>query len=168
MSTLVTGAFGRVGTALIDHATDTAGFTYLDTIDHPDIPCTVADIADYPSFAETVRGTDALIHLAAASRVDAAWPSVIQSNVIGAYNCFEAARRKEVETVVFASTNHVVGMYEQDHPPRCTNRTTTSNSTVTNRFARIRTTARRRCSARHSAGTTLRTTPIRNESTLSG
>jgi nucleoside-diphosphate-sugar epimerase len=117
MSTLVTGAFGRVGTALIDHADDTTGFAYLDTAEHPELPSIVADVADYPPFAEAARGRDALVHLAAASRVDAGWPSVLQSNVVGAYNCFEVARREAIRTVVFTSTNHVVGMYEQEHAP---------------------------------------------------
>jgi nucleoside-diphosphate-sugar epimerase len=117
MSTLVTGAFGRVGTALIDHGTNTSGFTYLDTVDHPEIPSTVADVADYPLVAEAASGCDALVHLAAVSRVDAAWPSVLRSNIVGAYNCFEVARRETIETVVFTSSNHVVGMYEQEHAP---------------------------------------------------
>lgn len=117
MSTLVTGAFGRVGTALIDYVMDTAEFTYLDIIDHPELQCTVTDVADYPPFVKAARGCDSLVHLAAASRVDAAWPSVLQSNIVGAYNCFEIARREEIETVVFASTNHVVGMYEEEHAP---------------------------------------------------
>lgn len=117
MPTLITGAFGRVGTALIDHATDTTDFTYLDTISHPELRSTVADIANYPPFAEAARGCDSIVHLAAASKVDSAWSSVLQSNIVGAYNCFEISRREELETVVFASTNHVVGMYEQEHAP---------------------------------------------------
>ncbi|HEY1383205.1 MAG TPA: NAD(P)-dependent oxidoreductase, partial [Dongiaceae bacterium] len=35
-------------------------------------------------------------------------------NIEGTYNLFEAARRKGVKRVVFASTNHVVGFYPRD------------------------------------------------------
>jgi len=64
-----------------------------------------------------LSGHDAIVHLAAASRVDAQWPAILESNLIGAYNCFQAAREEEVETVVFASSNHVVGQYEREHAP---------------------------------------------------
>jgi nucleoside-diphosphate-sugar epimerase len=33
------------------------------------------------------------------------------------YNAIEAARQNEVETFIFGSTNHVMGMYEQEHAP---------------------------------------------------
>jgi uronate dehydrogenase len=36
---------------------------------------------------------------------------MLQSNIIGTYNLFEAARRHGVERVVFASSNHAVGFY---------------------------------------------------------
>ena len=34
-----------------------------------------------------------------------------QANIIGCYNLFEAARRRGVERIVFASSNHAVGFY---------------------------------------------------------
>jgi nucleoside-diphosphate-sugar epimerase len=117
MSTLLTGAFGRVGTALIDNAADNHEFTYLDTIEHPELPTEVVDVADYPAFEAAAAGNNAIVHLAAASMVDSSWQAVLQSNIIGAYNCFEAARQSGIEKVVFASTNHVVGMYEEERAP---------------------------------------------------
>ena len=56
--------------------------------------------------------------------VEADWPTILQANIAGCYNLFEAARRQGVRRVVFASTNHVVGFYPRatriDHqvPPR--------------------------------------------------
>jgi uronate dehydrogenase len=56
--------------------------------------------------------------------VEADWETVLQANIIGAYNLFEAARRQGVQRVVFATTNHVIGFYRRsqriDHqvPPR--------------------------------------------------
>jgi uronate dehydrogenase len=43
--------------------------------------------------------------------VEGPWVSILQANIIGCYNLFEAARRKGVERVVFASSNHAVGFY---------------------------------------------------------
>ncbi len=37
--------------------------------------------------------------------------NILQANIIGAYNLFEAARRQGVKRVVFASSNHVMGFY---------------------------------------------------------
>ncbi len=117
MTVLVTGACGRVGTALTEYLDDGFNIRCFDRRDHPACPTTVGDVADYPSLASAVDGVDALVHLAAASRVEAPWPDVLTSNIVGGYNALEAARRHEVERVVLASTNHVVGMYEEEHRP---------------------------------------------------
>jgi nucleoside-diphosphate-sugar epimerase len=58
----------------------------------------------------------AVIHLAADARVSAPWSSVLRANVGGTVNAFEAAREAGVRRVIFASSNHVVGMYENDEP----------------------------------------------------
>jgi nucleoside-diphosphate-sugar epimerase len=117
MTVLVTGVFGRVGSALIEHRSDEYDFRYFDRQAHPDYETIVGDVASYPNFDEAATGVEDIVHLAAASRVDAEWPVVLQSNVVGGYNCLEIARRNEVESVVLASTNHVIGMHEQEHAP---------------------------------------------------
>jgi nucleoside-diphosphate-sugar epimerase len=116
MSTLITGAFGRVGTALIDHLDDSE-FRYFDRIDNPSYTTTVGDVVDYPAVVAAFEGVDDVVHLAAASEVDASWSAVLHSNIVGTYNCLDAARRHQVERFVLASSNHVVGMYEQEHAP---------------------------------------------------
>lgn len=113
----MTGACGRVGTALVEHLHDSYDFEYFDKVDKLPYQVHTGDIADYPTVDSVMEGVDSVVHLAADPHVDASWPSVLQSNIIGSYNVFEAARRREVESLVFASTNHVVGMYEQDRSP---------------------------------------------------
>ena len=49
--------------------------------------------------------------ISAAFSVEAPWDAMLQSNIVGTYNLFEAARRHRVERVVFASSNHAVGFY---------------------------------------------------------
>lgn len=116
MDVLLTGALGRVGTAIADHSTGDHRFHLFDRLDHPDVDV-VGDVADFDAFRGAAGDADAIVHLAGASRKESPWPDVLEGNVVGGYNCFEAARQAEVEKVVLASSNRVVGMYEQEHAP---------------------------------------------------
>jgi nucleoside-diphosphate-sugar epimerase len=82
-----------------------------------DVPSHVADIADLAAIRPAFDGVDAVVHLAAVADTDAPWDEVLTSNIIGMRNVFEAARQAGVAQVVFASSNHVVGMYEADGAP---------------------------------------------------
>jgi len=113
---LITGAAGRAGTALLDHL-DGYVLTPLDKEPIPEEDAIVADVTDFQALAKAFADYDAIVHLAADPRTDASWNSIIQNNIIGTRICLEAASAAEVETVVFASSNHVVGMYEQEHAP---------------------------------------------------
>ena len=42
---------------------------------------------------------------------------MLAANIVGAYNVFEAARRAGVARVVFASSTHAVGMYDEENAP---------------------------------------------------
>lgn len=66
-----------------------------------------------PAFA----GVDSVVHLAAEADVRTRWEGVLRANIIGTRNVLEAARRQGVPHVVFASSNHVIGMYEVDGAP---------------------------------------------------
>ena len=73
MNVLVTGPYGRCGTALVDHLHDDPAyeFTYLNRSDRPaDDPyggydTHVADVADYEAVRSAFDGQDAVVHLAA-------------------------------------------------------------------------------------------------------
>lgn len=69
-----------------------------------------ADLADMAQVERAVDGMDGIIHMGAYS-VEGPWETILQSNIAGTYNLFEAARRKGVKRIVFASSNHVVGFY---------------------------------------------------------
>ncbi len=71
------------------------------------IPCELSDPASVEKICE---GVDGIIHLGGFS-VEGPWDVIHQSNIIGCYNTFEAARKKGVKRVVFASSNHAVGYY---------------------------------------------------------
>jgi nucleoside-diphosphate-sugar epimerase len=65
----------------------------------------------------TAAGRDAMVHMAAHPYTDGDWGDVLEPNIVGTYDALEAARRAEMESFVFLSTNHVMGMYEAEHSP---------------------------------------------------
>jgi uronate dehydrogenase len=68
------------------------------------------DLADYAAVEKMVAGIDGIIHLGGFS-VEGPWQTILDANIIGTYNLFEAAYRAGVKRVVFASSNHAVGFY---------------------------------------------------------
>ncbi len=42
---------------------------------------------------------------------EAPWEKILNANIVGCYNLFEAARKAGVKRIVFASSNHAVGFY---------------------------------------------------------
>jgi uronate dehydrogenase len=73
-------------------------------------PFVPADLAKLDEVERVVDGMEGIIHLGGFS-VEGPWETILQSNIIGCYNLFEAARRKGVKRIVFASSNHAVGFY---------------------------------------------------------
>jgi uronate dehydrogenase len=71
------------------------------------------DLANLAAVEGLLEGVEGVIHLGAAS-VERPWEEILPANIVGAYNLFEAARRKGVKRVVFASSNHVVGFYRRN------------------------------------------------------
>ncbi|CAN5539074.1 MAG: NAD(P)-dependent oxidoreductase [Chloroflexi bacterium] len=113
---LITGANGTIGTALREHLGDRYELTAL-TRSPADFPSHLGDIVDLDAILPAFQGVDSVVHLAATPSVTAEWDEVRDSNLIGVYNVYEAARRNGVPQVVFASSNHAVGMYEVDGAP---------------------------------------------------
>jgi hypothetical protein len=125
MNVLVTGTYGRCGTAIIDNLDDKPeyDFTYLNRSDRPDdhpyggYDTFLADVVDFEAMRPAFDDQDGVVHLAAYPYTDGTWGEVLEANIIGMYNALEAAREAEVETFVFGSTNHVMGMYEEEFAP---------------------------------------------------
>lgn len=116
---LVTGPYGEAGEAILKylHEKEDYEFTYLNLSDHPDYETHVADIADYDAIRPAFDGQDAVIHLAAQSDAGADFESVIEPNIIGTYNVLKAMDEAGVEKLIFASSQRVMGLYEEDHAP---------------------------------------------------
>jgi uronate dehydrogenase len=83
----------------------------------------LADLADADAVDRMVAGVDAIVHLGGVS-VEGPFAPILQANILGVYNLYEAARKHGVKRVVFASSNHVTGFCRQSEtikpsqPPR--------------------------------------------------
>lgn len=127
MNVLITGAHGTVGTALTQHSQIDYGILdrrhapeqLPDGSHHPHFNSDqiVADVSDKDELSDLFSGYDAVVHLAGSSAVDSSFNQVHQNNVRGVYSCLEAAKHNNIDTVIFASSNHVVGLYEEEHAP---------------------------------------------------
>ncbi len=79
-----------------------------------------ADVAKPAEIEKACVGVEGIIHLGGQSG-EAPWEAILEANIVGCYNLFEAARKQGVKRVIFASSNHAVGFYP---------RTTTIPTTV--------------------------------------
>ncbi|MFL5759153.1 MAG: NAD-dependent epimerase/dehydratase family protein [Thermomicrobiales bacterium] len=113
---LLTGASGTIGTAVMRNLADHYEIRPL-TRRKAEFPSFVGDIANLDAILPAFEGVSAVVHLAGSSSVQTSWNDVLHNNLIGTYNVFEAARRANVDRVVFASSNHAIGMYEIDGGP---------------------------------------------------
>jgi uronate dehydrogenase len=71
-----------------------------------------ADLTRPDEVAAAVKGAHSVIHLGGHS-VEGSWEQILNANIIGCYNVFEAAREAGVKRVIFASSNHAVGFYRR-------------------------------------------------------
>ncbi|GAB7524988.1 NAD-dependent epimerase/dehydratase family protein [Paraburkholderia sp. 2C] len=68
------------------------------------------DLRDPAVVDRLLKGVDVLIHMAGTS-VERPPPEIIENNLRGLVEVYEGARRHGVRRVVFASSNHSIGMY---------------------------------------------------------
>ncbi len=112
---LVTGAAGRIGSVLRDGFRGTFGLVRLTDI-REIAPAgeaeevVQADLSDFQAVLEAAAGVDAIVHLGAIPDEDT-FERLLRANIVATYHVFEAARRRGVRRIVFASTNHVTGFY---------------------------------------------------------
>lgn len=114
----ITGAEGNIGSQLRKNL---AGKYHLRLISLKPIPGeddVVVNISEgVEALIPAFKGVDSVVHLAASPTVDTPWDSVLKNNIIGTYNVFEAARQAGVKQIIFASSNHAVGTYEEEFEP---------------------------------------------------
>lgn len=114
---LITGAAGSVGTHV---RRELAGKYLLRVSDlrnlkklNKEEEFVAADIAKFSDALRITKGVDAVVHLGGYS-VEGPWDAILNANIIGCHNIFEAARVNGVRRMIFPSSNHATGFYKRD------------------------------------------------------
>jgi uronate dehydrogenase len=113
---LVTGANGVVGRILWSGLRARHDLSGIDRRGTRDPGVSRGDTRRLRHVERALAGHDAVVDLAARTDPSIAWEEVYAHNLPPTVNTFEAARREGVRRVVYASSNHVTGLYERDDP----------------------------------------------------
>jgi nucleoside-diphosphate-sugar epimerase len=119
---VVTGGSGKAGRAVVTDLQE-SGFEVLN-VDvaaslHPDEPTRVADLTDLGQAIESLRGADAVVHLAAIPAPNVLPPGeTFRTNMMSTYNVFSAAEMLELQRVVWASSETLIGIPFDAEKPR--------------------------------------------------
>ena len=70
----------------------------------------ICDLTDPAAVMQLTDGIDAIVHFAGYPR-EADWDTLIPANIVALTNLWEAALHNGVRRIVYASTNHVVGLH---------------------------------------------------------
>jgi nucleoside-diphosphate-sugar epimerase len=112
LKVLITGSAGRVGRPLIEGLKARYDLRAFDRAATPGVADShIGDVRRLDDLLEAADGVDVIVHLAGDPRPSAPWEDVLQHNIIGTYNVFEAARRCRVRRVVFASRAGFLASY---------------------------------------------------------
>lgn len=114
---LLTGAAGNLGQVLRPRLKAHAEVLRVSDIAPPAAAgpgeeAIACDLAAPAAVSRLVQDVDAIVHLGGVS-VERPFDEILPANIQGIYNLYEAARIHGVRRVVFASSNHVIGFYEQ-------------------------------------------------------
>ena len=113
---LITGANGRVGSALVKYI-DRIGKSY--TLRLADLTVTEergikVDVSDFASCKAACENVDIVIHLAGIPSPDSPFEQILPVNIVGTYNIFQASLEAGVKRVIFASSAQAIEGYPLD------------------------------------------------------
>ena len=111
----LTGAAGRIGCAIRPYLLPLCSeLRLLDVaatqVQDPRETAVQVDLADRDALHHALKGCDAFVHFAGYPR-EAGWDTLLAANVVGVVNLWEAAHAAGVRRIVYASSNHAVGLY---------------------------------------------------------
>ena len=106
---LITGGAGLVGSVLTNGLMNKFNIRVLDIKKVEGVDSHTGDISNIDSIMPAFKGIDTVVHLAGDRRVHGDWNSILNNNIIGLYNIYEAARLSGVKRVGFASSQHATG-----------------------------------------------------------
>ena len=113
---LITGANGRVGSALVDYIDRTENeyklrLTDLEIDDERGFEC---DVTDFASCKAACSEVDTIVHLAGVASPDSSFERVLSINMVGTHNIFQASFETGVRRVVYASSAQAIEGYPLD------------------------------------------------------
>jgi len=113
---LFTGAAGGLGRRLRPYLAQFADIVRLadlaeigDAQPHEEI--VQCDLADRDAVMAMCEGVDAILHFGGVS-TEVEFEPIMQANILGMANLYEAVHKLGIRRVVFASSNHTMGMYK--------------------------------------------------------
>jgi uronate dehydrogenase len=114
---LLTGAAGGLGKVLrprLSTFAHTLRVSDIVELTHPaaNEEIVTCDLGDFNAMLSLIDGVDAVVHLGGLS-LDGPFEPILNANIRGVHNLYEAARIKGIQRIVFASSNHVVGFHKQ-------------------------------------------------------
>lgn len=112
---LITGAAGLIGRALWTGLADDHSLRGVDRRRSRPSGVARGDVRRRRTIGRAAAGVDAIVDLATGSSLDLGWGAV-RGDLAGRVSVLEAARERGVRRYVFASSNHVTGLYERDEP----------------------------------------------------
>jgi uronate dehydrogenase len=113
---VLTGAAGRLGSYLREPLSKLADeLVRNDIVDdigniYTGETYVKADLSQLSEIIEVLADADMVVHFGAIGD-EAPWGDILNSNIVGAYNIWEAAHQNGVKRVVYASSIHAVGMH---------------------------------------------------------
>jgi uronate dehydrogenase len=113
---LLTGAAGGLGKILRDRVRPWADVLRLNDLGdmgeaRPGEEIVRCDLADKEAVLALMQGVDAVLHFGGIS-TEAPFEDIVQANILGVANLYEAIHKAGVKRVVFASSNHAIGYYK--------------------------------------------------------
>jgi uronate dehydrogenase len=72
----------------------------------------LANLKNLKAITKITKGVYAIVHFGAIP-IEDTQSNILQNNIIGTYNLFEAARINKVKKIIFASSNHAIGFHRR-------------------------------------------------------
>ena len=114
---LITGASGHLGGMLFRSLAE-LGYKNLVATDlkkkniEKNQKFILANLKNLKSIIKITKEVHAIVHFGAIP-IEDTQPNILQNNIIGTYNLFEAARINKVKKIIFASSNHAIGFHRR-------------------------------------------------------
>lgn len=114
---LLTGAGGGLGKVLREKLKSMTNVLRVSDIGNlgdaqVDEEIVICNLSDRQAVYELVRDCDAIVHMGGVS-VERPFDEILEANIKGVFNIYEAARKHNVKRIIFPSSVHAVGYYKQ-------------------------------------------------------